>query len=263
MKALKEKTEEVLGGQHKICEAAASIPRFPALYDEDLYDAFEYIGMDYLQINWDENGSARTYLTYDTQVALAGHNISLCWDYSSANACHADDLPENLDAYLLVTYTSSDLMVSNIAAHTHNLYRTFDKTALRLGLGKDSSLRTSNEEEYWNRVRDAVLEPMKIQPEHMYAPTKLIFVGASVEEDFIAFVESQVQEYLKERNEPRPQTIAQDPMFVQAKGLAELARRRPSLPQPVRPCGGHCKETEPRTFCPAKEAQRTIEGIEL
>jgi Ethanolamine utilization protein EutJ (predicted chaperonin) len=46
IKELKEKTEKALG--HTICEAAAAVPHFPAIYDEDLYDAFEYAGLNYL-----------------------------------------------------------------------------------------------------------------------------------------------------------------------------------------------------------------------
>jgi hypothetical protein len=41
IKALKEETEETLG--YSITGAAASV------HDKDLYDAFEYAGLDYLQ----------------------------------------------------------------------------------------------------------------------------------------------------------------------------------------------------------------------
>lgn len=49
IKALKEKTEEVIG--NPITKAAASVPIFSAIYDEDLYDAFEYAGMTYTPTN--------------------------------------------------------------------------------------------------------------------------------------------------------------------------------------------------------------------
>ena len=255
IKALKTKTEETLG--HEVHEAAASVPYLPAIYDEDLYEAFEYVGMDYLQIKWRPGGPGYKFLTYDTPAALAGHNFSLCWDYSREHACYDDDLPENTDVYLLVTYSQSDLMVTMGTAQGRDLYDTHDTTALRLDLGSGSSLRTSNEKEYWNQVRDAVVNSIddKYRHHHWYVPARLIFVGESIsDEQFVGFVEAKVHDYLRERNEKLPKTIKNDPMFVQAKGVAELARRRPHLPTPERPCGFNC---------PAAKARVSGEGLEL
>jgi len=234
IKSLKQKTEEALGPHYTVHEAAASVPRLPAIYDEDLYDAFEYAGMDYLQIKWHQGGPARNYLTYDAQVALAGHNYSLCWDYSREGACSGDDVPGDLDVYLVVTYTKSDLIATNIAAHGHDLYHTRDTTKIRLGLGSNSPRRTNDEVAYWSEVGIAVLEPLENPPEDGY-PSKIIFVGDGVEDEFVRFVESQAHKYLKSRDVDLPETITTDPVFVQAKGAAELARRRSYLPTPIRP----------------------------
>ncbi|ORY14386.1 hypothetical protein BCR34DRAFT_599165 [Clohesyomyces aquaticus] len=43
IKALKKEAEKVLGFEIK--SAIASVPRFPPIYEEDLYDAFEYAGI--------------------------------------------------------------------------------------------------------------------------------------------------------------------------------------------------------------------------
>lgn len=187
IKALKEKTEDILGREIKC--SAASVPRFSAIYDEDLYDAFEYAGVEYTQINWRTN--PRTYLTYETQVALAGHNYLLCWDYSSEYACHGEDLLQNLNPYLLVTYTVSDLIVSRIAAHAHGLYYRDEWAAIDLGMGQESPLRKTDGALYWNKVHDILLQPLQQETSHWYTPSKIIFVGESASEpQFVAFMEA-------------------------------------------------------------------------
>jgi hypothetical protein len=96
------------------------VPRFPAIYDEDLYDAFEYTGLQYLQIKFNQ-GPWRRLLTYDTFTVMAGHNLSLCADPVEANACHDHGSMEDIDIYYLVTLTKADLLVSSKVAHGYDL----------------------------------------------------------------------------------------------------------------------------------------------
>lgn len=83
---------------------------------------------------------------------------------------------------------------------------------------------------------------MKFEPR--YPPTKLIFTGDGIPEPkSLNFVETQVGEYLRGVNETSPETILVDPVFVQAKGAAELVRRRLYLETPQRPYGDTGKGT--------------------
>lgn len=230
IKALKEETEKMLG--LRITKAAASVPRFPAIYDEDLYDAFEYAGIDYLQIKWGENGPAWGFLTYDTLAALAGHNLSLCADYTNGNSCHDKDMTEDMDVYLLVTYTQADLKVSNVVVHGHDLYHTHDETSLYLGLGNSSSGEQSTDGAYFEEVMDKLVVPLT----QRYSPTKIIYVGdCAHDEVFRSFADWRFRSYFEQRNEKMPEIIDSDAIYTQAKGVAELARRRLYLPLPIKP----------------------------
>jgi hypothetical protein len=228
IKELKKKTEESLG--HSICAAAAAVPDFPAIYDEDLYDAFEYAGLNYLQIGW--HAHYRTFLTYDSQAALARHNLSMCWDLSSPYACERDDLTETLDSYLLVTYTKSDFMISGLGAHAHDLYYLDRQTTLGLELGSGSSLRQTDAPVYWDKVGDMVMQTAK----RTYTANKIIYVGDdAVDNEFYEFVNDRVKEDLQKKNVTTFMAITGDPVYVQAKGAAVLAQRRPFLPTPENP----------------------------
>lgn len=77
VKSLKEATEAVVGFELKA--ASASVPRFPAIYDEDLYDSFDYAGLEYISI-LNETDYYSSCLLYDSMSAIAGHNLSLCAD---------------------------------------------------------------------------------------------------------------------------------------------------------------------------------------
>jgi hypothetical protein len=170
-------------------------------------------------------------LTYDSQAALAGHNLSVCWDLSSANACEPNDLTETMDTYLPATYTNSYFMISGLGAHAHNLYHLDRQTTLGLGLGHDSSLYKTDASAYWDKVRDMVVQTLK----RTYTSNKIIWVGDVVDDEFYQFVNDRVKEDLQEKNITRFMAFTGDPAYVQAKGAAVLAQRRPFLPKPENP----------------------------
>jgi hypothetical protein len=77
MKTLGERTEEFLG--HSISTATAAVAHMVAIYEENIPDAFEYVGLEFVAI--DVIGGCCAML-YETPAAYAGYNSGLCTHYT-------------------------------------------------------------------------------------------------------------------------------------------------------------------------------------
>jgi hypothetical protein len=222
--ALKEESDKVLG--FDIVSASASVPRIPALYDEDLYDSFEYAGLEYLQIV--SSTYHHTLLTYEASAALAGHGLSVCANVTDPSTCPIDDLS---GTYYVVDYTKSSLF----AYHTQaaSAYYIIDTVAFNFDLGSDALHDNPGESWYWDMVRKVLLQPLL---EHLSTlPTKVILVGEKKSLDTPGFREMLNEVLTSVFKTYIPDILDSDPEWVQAKGVAELVRRRPYRPIPVKP----------------------------
>lgn len=74
--ALKSKTEHFLG--HPISKVAGSFPKFVALYDEEVLDAFEWVGPEYQQVYL-----TSTCLIRPIASVYAAAGFGLCSDYKT------------------------------------------------------------------------------------------------------------------------------------------------------------------------------------
>lgn len=211
----------------KINSAAASLPRIPAIYDEDLYDAFEYIGLEYLQIV--SSTYHRTMLTYESMAALAGHGLSVCPNVTNPSECPIDDLQ---DVYYIVDYTTDSLFAYYTIARS--AYYVIETAYFDLDLGSNARRKNADERYYWDAVRRILLQPLL---DHTSTPpTKIILVGEEASltnARFLKTLEAALKDYFKDGK--LPELVSTDPEWVQAKGVAEFARRRPYLPKPVKP----------------------------
>ena len=75
LQALRDAAESYLG--HEISSALAATPNLVALYQEDVDDAFEYVGLKSLD---DPNPLFRMF--HETAAAAASYGIGLCHDYT-------------------------------------------------------------------------------------------------------------------------------------------------------------------------------------
>lgn len=76
---LRAQVEKYLGAP--IESAGITMPHLIALYQEDLQDAFDYVGLRYLffPIRYD--------VLYETSAAYAGYGYGLCSDYIDRAVC--------------------------------------------------------------------------------------------------------------------------------------------------------------------------------
>ena len=222
---LKIAAEKMLG--FEITAAAASVPRIPAIYDENLYNSFEYVGLESLQIT--EATYHETFLTYESMAALAGHGLAVCPNITDPNTCPIETLQDN---YIVIDYTKESLFA--YSTHARSAYYVIKSAAFDLDLGSDAQHNYPYEEHYWYAVRQILLRPFL---ENINNPIKNIILGGEESSinntGFREILNDVIEEFFLDK--PVPEIIARDPEWVQAKGVAELVRRRPYLPIPVRP----------------------------
>lgn len=133
---------------------------------------------------------------------------------------------EDMNVYYVVTYTNTDPMASFVVAYAHNLYSTLVYTALGLSLGRNAALRKTDNARYWDEVDQVIVKPLDDGAHWVPTPSKLILVGDDVVDlELSDFVQDQLYEYYPGLNESSLGTIVTDPIFVQAKGAAELIFR--------------------------------------
>ncbi|ORY03133.1 hypothetical protein BCR34DRAFT_617861 [Clohesyomyces aquaticus] len=137
---LKAAAEEKI--RFNITSAAASIPRIPAVFGEDLSDSFEYVGIDYLQIMGPQ--SHIPLLTYESTAALAGHGLAVCPNITNMDQCSNDSLQEN---YYVVDYTRHSLFT--YLTNAQNVYYATETVFFDLDLGSDARNKNPREEYYW------------------------------------------------------------------------------------------------------------------
>jgi hypothetical protein len=221
---LKKATEEKLG--FEIVSAAASLPRIPAIYDEDLYDAFDYVGLGYLQII--SATYHHTFLTYETMAALVGHGFSVCPNVTYPDSCSVDDLQDN---YYIVEYTKDSLFVYYTLARS--AYYEIETAYFDLGLGNNAQFHNPDESYYWEAVRKVLLQPLL---DHTSTwPSKIILVGEEGSVNDRVFSQNLFLVLKEFFGKDVPHVIDQDYQWVQSKGVAEFVRRRPYRPKPVKP----------------------------
>ena len=214
--SLREAVEGHLG--HRIQAAAATVPHLIALYLEDLHDAFEYVGLQSLDM------PVRYGLLRETSAASAGHGLGLCTNYTDRDACKAEqqDMPD--DVVMAVLYTHSALITS--LAVTKSPYYLWEPHYRRIEdfrLGTDSRYDNPNEEYYWERLRDRLREII-VANQYSIKPTKVLLLGESARDDNFMRILTEALESVMEKV---PEMYQENAESIAALGAAELALRAP------------------------------------
>lgn len=204
------------------------MPRFPAIYDEDLYDSFEYLDLEYIQVIG--SNYMGKYMIFESQAALTGYNLSVCPDIEDPASCWPDQ-PLN-DTYYVVDYTKSSLHAYQLYTFSGGVYDVSELAEHRIDLGSDAQWDNPNEQYYWEEVRQTLLKPLLRRLGDI--PARIVVVGeSSGEQRFRECLHEVLESYFK--GEEISPVLDGDPLYVQAKGVAELVRRSKYLPKPHKP----------------------------
>lgn len=210
IRALRDQASNFVG--EPVSAAAISIPHLAALYGEDLYDAFEYLSLVYLEFFPFSNFRP----IHASIAAYAGNGLGLCGDYRDAAACEEEELHIPSQFTLAVSYTHISMTTSQ--AHVSNAYYLEETPTLEnLLLGYDARHGGS----YWEEVRNMLQSPVVDSPVRRNISMVLLFGDATEKPRFREVLEEVVDDVVG----GEPEIVDQQPEFSAAKGAAELAKR--------------------------------------
>lgn len=155
IKKLHAAAEAFIGEPIRI--AKASIPDFAhALYGEDIYEAFDYLQLSYLQVGpW-----SGWRPIYSSDGAYAGYDTRICSNYTEASSCEdqpsrrpAPDPFEGIPYILIVSYTHTELE----ARIEWGSYPIIKGTGSHNStLGYDGLQDAPDEDAYWEGIRRTI-----------------------------------------------------------------------------------------------------------
>lgn len=198
--------------------ATVTTLHLPALYYEDLHDAFEYVGLTYLPYMFFDH-----YVLYEISAVYAGYGYGLCSNYTDHDACKREEhgMPPEVDMAIL--FTRNVLTVS--LSITRSADYLYDTSSLKnFTLGYDARGREgADEEKYWDAVGLQV-EQSVIDHGNWDRPAKVLLIGECVRDETFLRVLARA---LSHQMADKPEILSEDEEGIAAKGAAEFAKRFP------------------------------------
>lgn len=191
------------------------IPNAIALYDEDICDAMDYVGIRCL------TGHNVNHQSHGLQAAYAGYGLGLCEKYADYEACVEEEQQMPQRQVFAIDFTQNSLSV-DMRSMTDTMY-VFNPQRSRIDweAGLASLQHYTDPEAYWDRVRAIVLELPLTKYEKHDITTVLLLGESALNDVFLAVV----HEVLGAVQTSKPEIFVADPVYVAAKGAAELAKR--------------------------------------
>lgn len=213
--ALRSAVEEQVG---PITSAAVTSMNLIALYDEDLYDAFEYVGLKYITF---PIGYVGHNILYETSAAYAGYGYGLCADYKTdPEACQQEERDMNDETVMAVLYTDTVLSVSlSVLRSAYALWEPSYRYLADFDLGYNANLGS---EDYWSKVGLKLQEIMVENPGYE-RPSKILLMGDRTNSR--KFAETLVKALGEQMPEGLPEILSDGAVGVAARGVAEMAKR--------------------------------------
>ena len=194
------------------------------MYEEDLEDAFEYVGLIYLPHYPYWYGG----IFPESGAVYAGNGFGLCSNYTDRVSCEEEDrnpphqpVHENV---LSVSYTSGILNSTWSIESMGFAYPGSDKfKVVDLNLGWDKRHENPVAKYYWEAVKDAIIKPAVEASYYSHRKTDTILLHGdhSTDERF----QKVLREVVVRAQENTPEIFELDPVFSAARGAAEMAKR--------------------------------------
>ena len=198
--------------------AAVTTMHLPALYDEDLHDAFEFIGLKYITF---PVGDVGHNILYETSAAFAGYGFGLCSDFKyDPEACKNEqwNMPDR--AVMAVVYTDTALSVSlSMMRSAYALWEPPYRYLSDFDLGYQASSLSGRE--YWAAL-ELKLGKILLENPNYERPSMVMLMGDRIEElEFCAILDKVLRDQMQER----PEVFSTGGREVAARGAAEMAKR--------------------------------------
>lgn len=216
---LRARVEERVG---PIKSAGMTTMNLVALYDEDLHDAFDYLGLEYITfpVGWVGHSTL-----YETSAAYAGYGFGLCADYTHPESCKEEQYAMPHTAVMAVLFTPNVLTVSlSVLKSVYALWEPDYRYLIDFELGyegEDAADAADDGGRYWEKVKMRLEEIMVSNPFYD-RPAKVVLMGDCVGNEMFR---QTLLTVLGEQMEELPEVLSSDSDVVAARGIAEMAKR--------------------------------------
>jgi hypothetical protein len=214
VKELRQRTEQILG--HPIKAAVASFPKLIALYEEEVWDSFEWAGLEHMQIR--PSGG----MTYQFTANCAANGLGLCSNYTDVDGCMRElrNIRQGQSEFN-VRYTNDAFVVEwPILQSAYYWYIVPTRIVQDNELGSRTANRT---DDYWQHMRERISQLILLREgSWKYQPPAHVFVTGEGAGD------ETFRQLLRDACTFRgndPTFHDSDTLFMGAKGSAELAKR--------------------------------------
>ncbi len=213
---LRAAVEEQVG---PITSAGVTTMNLVALYDEDLHDAFEHVGLEYITF---PVGYVGHNILYETSAAYAGYGYGLCTDYkTNPKACDQEQRDMADESVMAVVYTDTVLSVSlSVLRSADALWEPPYRYLADFDLGY-KSISEMDPEAYWGAVGLRLQQTMIENPGYG-RPSKVLLMGDRA--DGSEFRDT-LGKALRAQMEEVPEILGEGAVGVAARGVAEMAKR--------------------------------------
>ncbi|KAL6722231.1 hypothetical protein ACLMJK_001338 [Lecanora helva] len=205
-----------------ITKAGVTTMHLVALYDEDLHDAFEYVGLEYVTF---PIGDVGHNILYETSAAYAGYGYGLCSDYKDdPEACKNEQYNMTQETVMAVVYTDTVLSVSlSEIKSAYALWEPSYRYLADFDLGYQESL-SRGKKDYWDSV-NLKLQEIMIQNPYYDRPSRVILMGDRINDPvFWDTLVSALKEQMGEEAE-LPMMLSDGSQKAAARGVAEMTKR--------------------------------------
>ncbi len=218
VRKLRNQIESDLGLDLHVSNALLTTTHLIAFYEDDAEDICEYAGIEHIR--------PQIYMApplWETAAAYAGYGQGLCDHFQNETLCNYENrnvLPTN--KIMAVHYSRAALTVSYATLQPATWL--FEPTVFRrdnFSLGGDTISGYSNQDQYWQDVKSALLDVMVDTPT-LPKPSFLILTGDDLATGyFLQYLREVMQGHLGYA----PFIYFDDARLAAARGAAELRRR--------------------------------------
>lgn len=214
LKTLEGKVEDLLN--RPISSAVVVALKLMALYEEDLVDAIEWIGLKYIKVAYLRD------VVHETQAAYAGYGFGLCANYTDPEGCNQEELAMPRNRVLSVLFTNSALFIGNdVLSHAFWLWEPKYQVVLNFSLGYDNPLGM-DDYHYFKAIGENLWVDILTWPEDM-RPTKVLLQGeCAAQLNFLQILNIALTDLIEDLWD---NVYMNDTVFIHSKGAAEFAKR--------------------------------------
>ncbi|KGO52914.1 hypothetical protein PEX2_048130 [Penicillium expansum] len=188
-----------------------SYPGMEALYEEDIYDMAEYLGLPKLTGIYE-------YYPQEAYAAYAGHGLGLCEHFKDKDRCKDEGNQLPMHETLLVEYTDQAILLHITYLRTVNVDRGSADPLVTASFELGANSRV---DKHASHVAEFVHQFLSAWFEGPLLPDELLVIMTGTRDEAI---EGAIQE-AAERVVPKTQIIASKSEFIASRGSAELAWR--------------------------------------